>query len=166
MGADKQIVEVRQEDRGEYFQSLQVRNIEDGFQWELVNTYGPVQDEKKEEYLQELGGKIKECGWPMIIGGDFNLVRRVEEKSSGNVDVRFMVAFNDMIDDTELLKLHRGGSRYTWTNKQVDPIQSVLDRVLVNNNWEDKYPLVRVTSITRIGSNHNPLIVDTCAEVR
>jgi len=55
-------------------------------------------------------------------GGDFNLVRKVEEKLTGNVDVHMMDAFNEMINTTSLRELHRSGSRYTWTNKQNPPI--------------------------------------------
>jgi hypothetical protein len=51
------------------------------------------------------------------MGGAFNLVRKVEEKSSNNVDVALMDAFNEMINNTTLGELHRSGSRYTWTNK-------------------------------------------------
>jgi hypothetical protein len=72
-----------------------------------------------------------------------------------------MDAFNDMIDEAELRELNRGGSRYTWTNKQLHPIQSVLDRVFVNNSWEDMFPLVRVQAMVRIGSDHNPLLVNS-----
>ena len=61
-------------------------------------------------------------------------MRRSEDKSSGNVDHHFMDAFNDVIDEAELRELNRGGSRYTWTNKLLHPIQSVLDRVFVNNS--------------------------------
>ena len=72
-----------------------------------------------------------------------------------------MDAFNDTVEEAELRELRRGGSRYTWTNKQVNPVQSVLDRVFVNNSWEDLFPLVRVQTLLRIGSDHNLLLVDT-----
>ena len=72
-----------------------------------------------------------------------------------------MDAFNDLIEEAELREIRRGGSRYTWTNKQVNPVQSVLDRVFVSNSWEDLFPLVRVQTLLRIGSDHNPLLVDT-----
>ena len=52
----------------------------------------------------------------MLLGGD-NMIKKVEEKSSGNVDIQLMDAFNDMINITELRELHRTGSRYTWSNK-------------------------------------------------
>jgi len=41
------------------------------------------------------------------------MVRRVTNNSSGHVDVRYMDAFNEMIDVTELRELQRSGSRYT-----------------------------------------------------
>lgn len=84
----------------------------------------------------------------------------------GNIDRRFMDAFDDMVAEAELRELHRGGCRYTWTNKQLNPVQSVLDRVFVNNSWEDLFPLVRVQALSRIGSDHNPLVVDTGAPER
>ena len=87
------------------------------------------------------------------------MVRRLDDKSLGNVDVRWMQAFNDLIDNLAIKELHRGGSRYTWSNKQVMQVQSVLDRVFVTNSWEDRYNLVRVFASTRVGSDHNPLIV-------
>lgn len=135
--------------------------MEDGFEWELINVYGPVQDDKKREFLQELFCKIHSVTLPCVVGGDFNMVRRVGDKSTGQVNIRWMEAFNEFIMDTSLLELQRSGERYTWSNNQVTPIFSILDRVFVNNAWEDKYPLVTAQVCTRIGSDHNPIIVDT-----
>ena len=55
------------------------------------------------------------------MGGDFSLVRRVEEKY-GNVNVRLMEAFNEMINSTKLRELHGTKSGFTWTNKQIPPL--------------------------------------------
>uniref|UniRef100_A0A453PGV2 Endonuclease/exonuclease/phosphatase domain-containing protein n=1 Tax=Aegilops tauschii subsp. strangulata TaxID=200361 RepID=A0A453PGV2_AEGTS len=64
--------------------------------------------------------------------GDFNLIRHDADKSSPNVDRMRMRMFNDCIADLALCEIARVGARFTWTNKQVDPIRSVLDRVLVS----------------------------------
>jgi len=96
-----------------------------------------------------------------LLGGDFNLVRKIEEKSSGNVDLHMMDAFNEMINLTELREIQRTSSRFTWSNKQTPPIMCVLDRVLVSNSWEDKYNLISVLTAPRVGSDHNPFILDT-----
>jgi hypothetical protein len=58
-----------------------------------------------------------------------------------------------------LREISRVGSRYTWTNRQLDPIRYVLDRVFVSPGWETMFPLSSLTAITRIGSNHNPLVL-------
>lgn len=167
MGTSKDFADIQCEEVGTFCQSLQLKNIEGGFEWTLFNIYGPVQDEKKRDFLQELEDKVKSCQRPLMIGGggvwggqvDFSLIRRVEDKSTGNVEARWMQAFNEAIEEMEVRELHQSGSRYTWSNKQEDPIQSVL--VFVNNKWEDEYSLVRVQAITRVGFDHNPLIVDT-----
>lgn len=98
---------------------------------------------------------------PVMMRGGFNLVRKVEEKSSINVNVSLMDAFDDMINTTALRELQRSGGRYTWSNKQNPPIICVLDRVLISNSWEDKFNLASVFTAPRLGSDHNPLIVDT-----
>jgi hypothetical protein len=71
-----------------------------------------------------------------------------------------MAMFNTFINDTALIELVRGGSRFTWINKQVNPIRSNLDMVLVNKEWEQHFPKVRVRSLTRIGSHNNPILVE------
>jgi hypothetical protein len=160
MGIDKELAHVSDEDRGEFYQSCTLTMKSDGFQWMLLNIYGPAHDDRKIEFLEEIQNKVLSSDLPMMLGGDFNLVRKVEEKSSGNVDGHLMDAFNEMINVTSLRELHRSGSRYTWTNKQIPPIMCVLDRVLVSNLWEDKFDLIIVTTAPRLGSDHNPLLVD------
>lgn len=85
-------------------------------------------------FLTELQNKIRCSSWPLLIGRDFNLVRRVEDKSSRQVDIRFMNAFNDMIDVVSVIELYRNGSKYNWSNKQLDPVLSVLDSIFVTNS--------------------------------
>jgi hypothetical protein len=67
-----------------------------------------------------------------------------------------MDMFNSFLNDTTLIELIRGGSRFTWTNKQENPIRSNLDKVLVNREWEQHYPKVRVMTLTRVGSDITP----------
>lgn len=124
--------------------------------------YGPVQDNQKLDFLNSFEVAIYDSEVPMLVGGDFNLIRRVEEKSTGNVNVQWMNAFNDFIANTEIRELHRTGGQYTWTNKQSNPIMVLLDIVFMSSAWENLLPLVTAHSITRIGSNHNPLLVEAC----
>ena len=97
MGIDKEMASVTNEDRGEFFQSCTLTMKGDSFQWMLVNIYGPAHDDRKLKFLEEIQNKVLSSEFPILIGGDFNLVRKVE-KSSGNVDVHLMETFNDMIN--------------------------------------------------------------------
>jgi hypothetical protein len=107
----------------------------------------------------ELLEKLINYELPIMIGGDFNLIRFSNEKSSGNGNVLLMNLFNSFIVDMGLVELHRVGTFFTWSNKQLDPIREVLDRVLVSPSWEQWYPLVIVHTLLMCGSDHNPLLV-------
>jgi endonuclease/exonuclease/phosphatase family metal-dependent hydrolase len=88
------------------------------------------------------------------------MIRYLHEKSCGSEYTVWMDMFNNFINDTVLIELVRGGSGFTWTNKRENPIRSNLDRVLVNRAWEQHFPKLRVRALTRIGSDHNPILVD------
>uniref|UniRef100_A0A453EFT8 Endonuclease/exonuclease/phosphatase domain-containing protein n=1 Tax=Aegilops tauschii subsp. strangulata TaxID=200361 RepID=A0A453EFT8_AEGTS len=58
-------------------------------------------------------------------------------------------------------ELDRVGARFTWTNRQVDPTRSVLDRVFASPEWDIHCPLASLRAITRIGSDHVPLLLSS-----
>jgi hypothetical protein len=68
-------------DEGRFCSSIKIRNRGDGFCWEVINVYGPVQYEFKGQFLQELYQKIRACDVPIMVGGDFNMIRYAHEKS-------------------------------------------------------------------------------------
>lgn len=146
---------------GEFYARMEITNQKDGFRWELINVYGPVQIERNGLFLQELYRKIEETRLPIMMGGDFNLIRFAHEKPTDNVNLPWMEIFNAFLNDLAIIEVHRGGSRYTWTNKQSNPIMSNLDRIFISMDWEEKYPKVTARSILRIGSDHTPIVVDS-----
>jgi endonuclease/exonuclease/phosphatase family metal-dependent hydrolase len=97
---------------------------------------------------------------PIIIGGDFNLIRSESDKSNGVGDRHLMNAFNCFIEECELREMHRG-ARFAWTNNQEVPIQSNIDRVLFSDEWEFRYPTCTLISLTRIGSDHSPMLLNS-----
>jgi exonuclease III len=72
-------------DEGHHFSSMTVMNKRDNFSWEIINVYGPVRNEKKVEFLRELYQNIQKCSKPLVICGDFNMIRYHQEKSSGAI---------------------------------------------------------------------------------
>ena len=146
-----------------FSQSVQLIRKGDGATFELVNVYGPVQDSRKTEFLHELESIVEEGKAAIMIGGDFNLVRSRQEKSTENVNERWMSGFNDFIAKSELREVHRTGGRFTWSNKQNLPIRVVLDRILISGDCEMNFPLIAVQVLTRLGSDHSALLVDSGA---
>jgi hypothetical protein len=98
---------------------------------------------------------------PFIVGGDFNLIRFGWEKSSDNIHPSWMGAFNDFIRDNGLKELVRKGSKFSWTNKQNDPVMSVLDRVLISSGWDMFYKRASCETLTRVGSYQCPLLMNS-----
>jgi endonuclease/exonuclease/phosphatase family metal-dependent hydrolase len=129
----------------------------------------------------------------VIIGGDFNMIRYIHEKSLGTKYTIWLDMLNNFINDTKIIELIRGGSLFTWTNKQQNPIRSNLDkifvskswdqhylrnrvmtmtkvgsnldRIFVSKSWDQHYLRTRVMTMTRVGSDHNPLILDNGEQV-
>jgi endonuclease/exonuclease/phosphatase family metal-dependent hydrolase len=124
--------------------------------WTFILVYGPADHSRTREFLEELSSEVASCRLPLVIGGDFNLIRGPGDKSNDNINWPRVRQFNDVIAILCLRELHRTGSRFTWTNKQLSPIRSVLDRVFVSTSWETLFPLCSLTAVTRVGSDHNP----------
>ena len=69
--------------------------------------------------------------------------------------------FNSIISQGELLEIQLSGRKYTWSNNQEDPTFPLLDRVLISTMWEEKFPLVTVTALSRELSDNTPLLIST-----
>ena len=79
-------LEVRSVVMGDFAVKFRVRSRIDGFNWALVAVYGAAQPEFKAEFLADL---VRICGseqLPILVGGDFNIIRRREEKNNDNSD--------------------------------------------------------------------------------
>jgi hypothetical protein len=95
--------------------------------------------------------------------GDFNLLRFQHEKSKGHFDSHWPFLFNDVIDSLDLREVSMVGRQFTWANCLPNPTYEKLDRVLMDTDWEDKYPLVSVRALehTEKLSDHTPILLTT-----
>ena len=86
----------------------------------VTNVYGPFQTCKKVAFLANLGS-LKE--WvdeaPWLIGGDFNLIRSLDEKKGG---VRIISTatnlFDKFIEEMKLVDIRPTNGVFTWQNKR------------------------------------------------
>jgi hypothetical protein len=150
VGVRSDTMEVLASSDGEYDIKLTIRNKADDFIWSMVAVYGPAQDAFKADFICELVNLAKDNPYPMIIGGDFNLLRFQHEKSKGHFNSHWPFLFNAVIDSLDLRDVAMVGRQFTWANSLPDPTYEKLDRVLMDTDWEAKYPLVSVRALERI----------------
>ena len=121
---------------GEFAVKFRVRTKADGFDWALVVVYGAAQPELKLDFLADL---VRICGneqLPVLVGGDFNIIRRKEEKNNDNFDGRWSFMFNTIIESLDLREIELSGREFTWANSLPIPTFEKLDRVLASIEWE------------------------------
>jgi exonuclease III len=161
MGVKEKFLEVEDHEIGDYFISLVVRQRTSNFRWELMTVYGSAQHDMSRDFIAELSRKCMSISLPVVMGGDFNLIRQTSEKSNGNINQGLIDRFNMFIDLHQLQEIRRNGPGYTWSNKQLDLVMVTLDRVLVSTEWEGRFPLCFAWSNTRVGSDHWPIFLDS-----
>lgn len=75
--------------------------------------YGPADHSLSPLFLDEILNKIESCSLPMLIGGDFNLLRSPSDKSSSHFSWPLADSFNGFIRDCALRELPRVGARFS-----------------------------------------------------
>src|SRR3954469_20679907 len=166
LGVRDETMEILASSVGDFFIKLHIRNKADDFVWSLVAVYGAVQDVYKADFLRELVNLAKDNPYPILIGGDFNLVRFPSEKSRGRFDNHWPFLFNAVIDSLDLREVSMIGRQFTWANSLPEPTYEKLDRVLMDTDWEIKFPMVSVRALERIEAllDHAPIFLTTGVE--
>jgi hypothetical protein len=96
-------------DEGGHFLSALLRNKKDGFKWEVLVVYGPAHHDKSREFLVELAEKYDRTSVPIVMGGDFNLIRGRGDKNNQNINWGLVDLFNEFIADHRLQELKGQG---------------------------------------------------------
>ena len=125
--------------------------------------YGSAYREFKVDFIAELHDTLSNASYPIMIFGDFNLIRNDREKSSGLVNQQTAFLFNDWINRWALMEISISNRVFTWSNNQVSPVFAVLDRVFISVNWDTHFPFSTLVALPRVGSDHTPLVLDTGA---
>jgi len=82
----------------------------------------------------ELSNICSKESLPYLIGDDFNIMRKPEDKSSGVFDPKWPNLFNAVIESLELKEIVMAGCHYTWAGAGDNPTFEKLDRVLVSTD--------------------------------
>jgi hypothetical protein len=161
MGIRDDTFEVGAIDQGTFFLSAILFHRESKFKFEVIGVYGPADHTRSIQFLVDLEDKVQRSTFPVVVMGDFNLIRGAQDKNNSNINWPLVNAFNDTIARLALREVARSRARFTWSNRQRNPIRCVLDRVLVSPEWELQFPLLSLRATTSLGSDHAPLVLDS-----
>lgn len=125
----------------------------------MLVVYGAAHDDNKLNFLFELSRFCVSNQDPILIGGDFNIIRYANERNTGNGVHRHSGLFNTLIHTFELREMVMTGGMFTWSNNQEVSILKKLDRLLMSKEWEDLFPMAMVKKLPREVSGHNPLLL-------
>jgi hypothetical protein len=110
----------------------------------VMGIYGPTDYRRSRAFLEEISAKGAKSNLPLLMGGDFNLIRTANDKNNENLNWRLMDLSNEHIATWALREIPRSGARFTWTNRQLNPVRSVLDRVFISSSLETFSPCARL----------------------
>jgi hypothetical protein len=69
------VFEIEGNEAGEFYVSMVLRHRISNFRWELIMVYEPAQHDRSQDFITELSRKCLYSNLPVVIGGDFNMIR-------------------------------------------------------------------------------------------
>jgi hypothetical protein len=103
-------------EEGDFFICFKLRHKEYDFKFNLIYVYGPTQMDLKSQFLSEVVRVCSKDALPTVIGGDFNIIHRPDEKNNDNYNDRWPFMFNAVIDTLNLREIEMSGRKFTWAN--------------------------------------------------
>ena len=118
LGIRNDDLEIKLVEMTSYFLAAQIRIRSSNFRFWVINVYELAQHENSGDFLQELADFYDKESLPILLGGDFNLIRNDKERNVGQGDQRLMALFNDFIRRFQLREIFVSSVKFTWSNKQ------------------------------------------------
>jgi hypothetical protein len=100
-----------------------------------------------------------------LVVGDFNLIRSRANRNKPGGNVQKMFAFNEAISNLRLVEIPLRRCKYTWTNKQQNPLLERLDWFFTSNAWTTALPNTYASTLSRDTSDHTPCLIIVATKV-
>jgi hypothetical protein len=150
-------------DKGDFYVKFTLRYKSTDFKVILYSIYGQPQSQNKAAFLAELANTYSKENLHFLVGRDFNIMRKPEDKSCGEFDTKWPSLFNAVIESLDLREIVMTGRQFTSAGARDNPTYEKLDRVLASTEWKLNFPLAKVEARDRNISDHTTLVVSTGA---
>ncbi|KAI0516092.1 hypothetical protein KFK09_008764 [Dendrobium nobile] len=142
---------------------LGMMNVTGKGRWVVASVYCSTDVQERMKLWDDLESHCA-GNLPMVVGGDFNCVLSQAEKRGGK---RFTLTqgskdFNNFMIRNDLHEVKSMGPRFTWCNNKSGGarILEKLDRCLINSTALDIIHLALVKHLTRVASDHCPIMLE------
>lgn len=117
----------------------------------------------RRDLWNELQALIQGNHGPWLWIGDFNSILGAhEQRGGGSVSTQSCTEFRELSEGCALTHLPTLGSEFSWINNRSGSslTERRLDGSLCNDGWLDFWCSTTCTSLTRINSDHHPLLIN------
>jgi hypothetical protein len=139
--------------------SLLMSDHRQNIHWVITVVYGPQEDLEKRLFIRELRHLKPAHSDKWLLIGDFNLIYKNEDKSNNRLDRRMMNRFSRALNHLEVKEIPLVGRRFTWSNQQVSPTMSRIDRGFSTPEWEELFANPTLQPLSSSASDHCPLLL-------
>lgn len=134
-------------------------NFKDSFFGWITSVHGPSKYKGRDDFWQEILDLNGLCAGHWCIGRDFNVVRRIEKKSTRGRFTRSMKNFNLLIEDLNFIDVPMKNDSFTWSDFRERPVATSIDRFLLSQKCVEAFKEVELLRLHRTTSDHSPLFL-------
>ena len=138
----------------------------------IIAVYAAPSASRRSGFWSQLSSvfkKVVDSEEPLIIGGDFNTIIRLYERTGGNGRLSVdSLAFGDWINENSLIDMGFKGNKFTWKRGYVESnfIAKRLDRIFCCAHARLKWQEATVSHLPFLSSDHVPLFVQLSPEAK
>ncbi|XP_070010486.1 uncharacterized protein [Nicotiana sylvestris] len=140
--------------------TLRLFHTESHVEFVLTLVYAKCDSIERIELWDSMYDMATDMTVPWLVGGDFNVIWDEEEKFGGlPVSLNEIDNFRHCVTTCNLSDLGFKGSIFTWWNGRAedDCIFKRLDRCLANTKFQEAFPGLEVTHLSKTRSDHSPM---------
>jgi len=132
--------------------------------YSIYNIYAPNHYRDKARCWESLSLELQSLNdSKIILGGDLNLIRNVEEKFGGKFYADpSREALEVIIQTHNLIDIPPSNGKYTWSNKRIGSqnIKERLDRFLLQEGIAASFSCIKSKIIQASASDHKPVVIN------
>lgn len=134
---------------------------QDNMSWACSVVYASPASSQRDILWQHLSTIRASISIPWLLIGDMNEILFPSEVRGGEFHPNRAQRFATVLDDCNLIDLGMVGGKFTWFRKRNNRLilSKRLDRALSDIDWRTAFPDATVEVITRVHSDHSPLLV-------